>query len=223
MAQDNGIAAVGTVSGSLTASGTVRNIVMQVTLPLDIEASRARVNTDAALAQSSCDALHVELGGASVNVLGSTMGLNPVAFDIGLSASDWQHAEAGQRGCTDRRNSDAIGNRYHVTVREHDSAGNGRAADARSHDRDASSDGRANVARLTVVLSRSLSRRQQSRETCTTAQRDSDRAWNHSRLIVARERRRWRFQIASATPAPWRPGFAGRPVPAGGWMASAAA
>jgi hypothetical protein len=81
-AQPTGIVAIGTVSGALTASGTVRNLVVQVTLPLDINASRARLNTDPNLAQASCDVLHVELGGASINVLGSTVALNPVAFDV---------------------------------------------------------------------------------------------------------------------------------------------
>jgi hypothetical protein len=80
--QANGVAAIGTVTGTLTEAGTVRNLVMQVTLPLDFDASRARLNTDAALAQASCDVLHVELAGASMNVLGSTIGLNPVAFDV---------------------------------------------------------------------------------------------------------------------------------------------
>jgi len=80
--QANAVVAVGTVTGALTTTGTVRNLVMQVELPLDIEASRARLNTDAALAQASCDVLHVELGSASINVLGTTIGLNPVAFDI---------------------------------------------------------------------------------------------------------------------------------------------
>lgn len=80
--QTSGVAALGTVTGTLTEAGTVRNLVMQVTLPLDFDASRARLNTDAALAQASCDVLHVELGGTSMNVLGSTIGLNPVAFDI---------------------------------------------------------------------------------------------------------------------------------------------
>jgi hypothetical protein len=95
--QANGIAAVGTVTGALTENGTVRNLVMQVTLPLDIAASRARLNTDAALAQASCDVLHVELGGTSINVLGSTMGLNPVAFDI---ASALQAGGAPKAGTT---------------------------------------------------------------------------------------------------------------------------
>jgi hypothetical protein len=80
--QADGVATVGTVTGTLTVNGTIRTIVTQVTLPLDIAASRARLNTDAALAQASCDVLHMELGGASVNVLGFTIGLNPVAFDI---------------------------------------------------------------------------------------------------------------------------------------------
>jgi hypothetical protein len=51
-------------------------------MPLDVAASRARLNTDPALAQASCDVLHVELDGISINVLGSTVGLAPVAFDI---------------------------------------------------------------------------------------------------------------------------------------------
>src|SRR5262249_20075427 len=33
-------------------------------------------------AQSSCDVLHVELGGASLNVLGLNLALNPIPFDI---------------------------------------------------------------------------------------------------------------------------------------------
>jgi hypothetical protein len=80
--QASDVAAIGTVTGTLTDAGTVRNLVMQVTLPVDFDAIRARLNTDAALAQASCDVLHVELGSASMNVLGSTIGLNPVAFDI---------------------------------------------------------------------------------------------------------------------------------------------
>jgi hypothetical protein len=84
--QANSVVAVGTVTGTLTAGGTVRNLVTQVALPLDTNASRARLNTDSALAQSSCDVLHVELGSASINVLGSTLGLNPIAFDIASTA-----------------------------------------------------------------------------------------------------------------------------------------
>jgi hypothetical protein len=80
--QASGVAAIGTVTGTLTTTATVRNLVMQVTLPLDFDASKARLNTDPALAQASCDVLHVELGGVSMNVLGSTIGLNPVVFDI---------------------------------------------------------------------------------------------------------------------------------------------
>lgn len=80
--QTGGVAAIGTVTGTLTTTGTARNLVMQVTLPLDFDAIKARLNTDAALAQASCDVLHVELGGVSMNVLGSTIGLNPVVFDI---------------------------------------------------------------------------------------------------------------------------------------------
>jgi hypothetical protein len=78
----SGVAAVGTVTGALSANGAVRNVVVQATMPLDVAASRARLNTDPALAQASCDVLHVELDGISINVLGSTVGLAPVAFDI---------------------------------------------------------------------------------------------------------------------------------------------
>jgi hypothetical protein len=85
-AQGNSIVTTGVVTGALTGNGTFRNLVFEVTLPLDVTASRAGLNTDAALAQSPCDVLHVELGSTSVNVLGSTMGLNPVAFDIASTA-----------------------------------------------------------------------------------------------------------------------------------------
>jgi hypothetical protein len=86
VAQANNIAVVGTVTGALTTNTTIRNLVLQVTLPLDLNASRASLNTDAALAQASCDVLHVELGSASINVLGSTIGFNPLAFDLASTA-----------------------------------------------------------------------------------------------------------------------------------------
>jgi hypothetical protein len=86
VAQANNIAVVGTVTGALTTNATIRNLVLQVTLPLDLNASRASLNTDAALAQASCDVLHVELGSASINVLGSTIGFNPLAFDLASTA-----------------------------------------------------------------------------------------------------------------------------------------
>ena len=78
----NGVVAIGTVTGTLIVNGTVRHLVVQTALPVDFSASRARLNTDAALARASCDVLHVELGSGSINVLGSTLGFNPIAFDI---------------------------------------------------------------------------------------------------------------------------------------------
>jgi len=75
--------AIGTVTGGLTAAdGTVRNVVFQAALPLDVTGTRARLNTDPVLAQGSCSVLHVELAATMLNVLGSTLGLNPVSFDI---------------------------------------------------------------------------------------------------------------------------------------------
>jgi hypothetical protein len=83
VAQGNTIAVIGTVSGSLsTATGVTRNLVTQVTMPLDIAASIARQNTDAVLAQASCDLLHLEVGSTTLNALGSTIALDPSAFDI---------------------------------------------------------------------------------------------------------------------------------------------
>lgn len=80
--QTTGVAASGTVTGVLTATdGSVRNLVFQATLPLDLTSSLARLNSDAAL-QGSCGALDVQLAGTQVNVLGTTIGLNPVGFDI---------------------------------------------------------------------------------------------------------------------------------------------
>lgn len=95
--QASGVAAIGTVTGTLTTTDAVRNLVMQVTLPLDFDAIKARMSTDAALAQASCEVLHVELGSASMNVLGSTIGLNPVVFDI---TSTLQSTPPGTAGPT---------------------------------------------------------------------------------------------------------------------------
>jgi len=81
-AQANGIVASGVVTGTLVANGTFRNIVLQTTLPLDLNASAANPTTDAVAAQSSCSALHVDLGGVTMNVLGSNIAMNPVAFDV---------------------------------------------------------------------------------------------------------------------------------------------
>lgn len=81
-AQGNGIVATGIATGSMTVNGTFRNLVIPLALPLDIAASRARSNTDPALAQSACDVLHVELGGTTINILGLNIGVNPVAFDL---------------------------------------------------------------------------------------------------------------------------------------------
>jgi len=80
--QGTGVVAIGTVTGALIVNGSVRNLVVQTALPVDFAASRARLNADAALARASCDVLHVELGSGSINVLGSTLGFNPIAFDI---------------------------------------------------------------------------------------------------------------------------------------------
>jgi hypothetical protein len=82
-AQGNTVVAIGTVSGALSdASGVTRNLVTQVTLPLDINASVARLNSDFTIAQASCEALHLEFGASAINVLGSTIGFDAVAADI---------------------------------------------------------------------------------------------------------------------------------------------
>lgn len=82
-AQGNAVLATGTVSGVLSdANGVTRNVVTQVTMPLDINASVARRSSDFVIAQSSCETLHLEFGASTINVLGSTIGLDPVAADI---------------------------------------------------------------------------------------------------------------------------------------------
>jgi hypothetical protein len=82
-AQGNAVLAIGTVSGALSdASGVTRNLVTQVTMPLDINASVARRSSDFTIAQASCEALHLEFGASAINVLGSTIGLDSVAADI---------------------------------------------------------------------------------------------------------------------------------------------
>lgn len=82
-AQGNAILAIGTVSGALSdANGVTRNLVTQVTMPLDVNASVARRSSDVAIAQTSCEALHLDFGASSISVLGSTIGLDAVAADI---------------------------------------------------------------------------------------------------------------------------------------------
>lgn len=82
-AQGDAVLAIGTVSGALSdASGVTRNLVTQVTMPLDINASLARRSSDFVIAQSSCETLHLEFGSSTINVLGSTIGLDAVAVDI---------------------------------------------------------------------------------------------------------------------------------------------
>jgi hypothetical protein len=81
-AQGNGIVASGLITGALVVNGTFRNLVIPTTLPLDVANSRARIATDAALAQAPCGVLHMELGGSTMSVLGSTIAVNPVAFDV---------------------------------------------------------------------------------------------------------------------------------------------
>jgi hypothetical protein len=80
--QGSSIVATGTVTGALVINGVVRNLVIQTALPLDLSASRARLNTDAALAKASCDVLHVEFGATTISVLSTTLGFNSVAFDL---------------------------------------------------------------------------------------------------------------------------------------------
>lgn len=86
-AQGSAIFATGSVSGTLSdASGTTRNLVTQVALPLDTDASVSRQNTDFAIARASCELLHLELGSVAVNVLGSTIAFEPIALDITTAA-----------------------------------------------------------------------------------------------------------------------------------------
>jgi hypothetical protein len=82
-ADGNAVRAIGTASGALVdGTGISRNVVTQIALPLDINASIARRASDPVVALAPCDTLHLEFGVATVNVLGSTVGLNGSAVDI---------------------------------------------------------------------------------------------------------------------------------------------
>jgi hypothetical protein len=81
--QGNTVAATGVASGVLgDASGTRRNIVTRLSIPVDLTGSLARRNSDATLANASCDTLHLEFGTFVTRVLDSTLVLDPTAIDI---------------------------------------------------------------------------------------------------------------------------------------------
>jgi hypothetical protein len=82
-AQGNAVRAIGTLSGALVdATGTTRNVTTRVALPLDVNASIARQNTDPTVALAPCDAMHLEFGVSTVNMRGTTIGLGASAVDI---------------------------------------------------------------------------------------------------------------------------------------------
>jgi hypothetical protein len=167
--QASNVAAVGTVTGTLIEAGTVRNLVMQVTLPVDFDAIRARLNTDAALAQASCDVLHMELGSASMNVLGSTIGLNPVAFDITSTLQNANGPAAVRPTTTSTPPTMSTPQPGTVTATPSGNTTQPGIVGSRTPGLETT---------LAVVLGRSLSRCQQPRERHATAQRDSDGAWH---------------------------------------------
>jgi hypothetical protein len=81
--QGNTVAATGVASGVLDdATGTRRNIVTRLSIPVDLTGSLARRNTDTMLAVASCDTIHLEFGTFAIQVLGSTLALDSTALDI---------------------------------------------------------------------------------------------------------------------------------------------
>jgi hypothetical protein len=68
---DGAIAAVGTLTGTLTTATGQASIVRNVVMPLDLST-----------AQATCAVLHLELGPLSLNLLGLIVNLNQVILDI---------------------------------------------------------------------------------------------------------------------------------------------
>jgi hypothetical protein len=74
VATDNGVAAVGTITGTLVdALGTTTTVVRTVVIPVEI-------------AQATCDILHLELGPLNLDLLGLVVNLNQVVLDIDAQA-----------------------------------------------------------------------------------------------------------------------------------------
>jgi hypothetical protein len=95
--QGNTVAATGVVSGVLNdAAGTARNLVTRMSVPVDLTASLARRNTDVTLALAPCDVLHLEFGAVAIQMLGSTLTLDPSALDI--TAAEQSGTTAASQG-----------------------------------------------------------------------------------------------------------------------------
>jgi hypothetical protein len=85
--RDAGVVAIGTINGVVNDSaGTIRNVVTQIAMPLDINATSASRNTDIAIAQSSCEALFLQLGTSAFSVLGANVAINPASFYVATAA-----------------------------------------------------------------------------------------------------------------------------------------
>ena len=153
--------------------------------------------------------LHVALGSASINVLGSTIALNPVAFDI---ASALQAGGAPSASVLPRRRT---ANRELLPPHRPRTRLNRawwrinreqwrldrewwRTPRPASRPRRRSRRPRRWFA---VVLGRSLSHAQ-PRTIGATAQRDSGCAWSHRRIAAARHRKRWQFGRSPALRLP---------------------
>ena len=68
---DGAIAAVGTLTGTLTTATGQTSIVRNLVIPLDLTTT-----------QATCEVLHLELGPLSLNLLGVIVNLNQVVLDI---------------------------------------------------------------------------------------------------------------------------------------------
>jgi len=78
------IAAVGTLTGTITSTaGEARTVVTPAAIPLDLAASGGSASAPAAaLAQTACDVLHLELGPLDLDLLGLVVHLDRIVLDI---------------------------------------------------------------------------------------------------------------------------------------------
>jgi hypothetical protein len=85
VATDNGVAAVGIVSGTLVdALGTMTTVVRTVAIPVTIgqPAPAAAPSAAAIGVQAICDILHLELGPLDLDLLGLVVHLDRIVLDI---------------------------------------------------------------------------------------------------------------------------------------------
>jgi len=79
--RDNAIVAVGIIRGSVAGTGSV--LVGEVAAPVTVGAASARAAaSNAAVAQATCQVLHLDIGAVNLNVQGLVLATQPIGIDL---------------------------------------------------------------------------------------------------------------------------------------------